>query len=206
MKKLNPICIVALTVAMIVSATTVWAAEQAFPIAVSIPAATAVTFTVSKVTGTTWATNNYNLEFGQLDFEPVNKIFTAPFYFAIDLGSNGTGAGVPDEIKLTYSESSNPNSVAGTGRRGLGYKSVVTVAKAIEDSADSVLHKVLLQKVGSIDALDKTSFVGGWPRVYVGIYDGNAKNSSGDADEELFTLEDAPGDYLGVLTITAIVN
>ncbi len=184
-------------------ATAVIADQGSFGINVNIKKSAAIQFVVSRVQGTTWTANNNDLNFGTLLYDGVNGIFYSPFYYAIDIGTTGDGAGQPDDISFSYTPGTNPNQ--GTTLGGLGVKGSLTVVKT-DGANDALLNKVLLSKVASIGTLDKSQFTGGWPRLYVGIWDGNPTTSTGDADEEVFTPADNPGDYSGILLVTAVVN
>ncbi len=205
MNRTKIVLIALIAVAAIALGVTAVTADQGnFPINVNIKKADAIAFVVNRVQGTTWTPATNELNFGQLLFDSVNGIFYSPFYYAIDVGVTGVGAGQPDDVSFSYTPGNNPN--LGTTLGALGVKASVTVVKALDGADDVEVDKVLLGKVASLGTLDKAQFTGGWPRLYIGIWDGNTATSTGDADEEVFTPADNPGDYAGILLVTAVVN
>jgi len=188
---------------LLLGATAGFADQGSFGINVNIQKSSAIQFVVSRVQGSTWTPATNALNFGQLLYDSVNGIFYSPFYYAIDIGTTGDGAGQPDDISFSYTPGTNPNQ--GTALGGLDVKGSLTVVKTDGDN-DTVINKVLLGKVAGIGTLDKSQFTGGWPRLYVGIFNGDPDNSTGDDDEEVFSPADNPGDYSGILLVTAVVN
>lgn len=204
MKKTKIIFIALIAVAAIALSVTATTADQgSFTISVDIKKADAIAFIVNRVQGKTWTPATNDLNFGQLLFDSANGVFYSPFYYAIDISVVG-GAGQPDDIALSYTEGNNPN-VNNRGRGGLGTKATLAVVKT-DGTTESVLIKKIMKKVGNISAMDKSLFNGGWPRLYVAIWDGNPETKLGDTEEQTFSALDTPGQYTGTLTVTAVVN
>lgn len=207
-KDVLTIMLVALIALTMVGAASA-ADTQNFAVSANVPAASGITFQVTEILANgTWTSNHpASLSFGTLQFDTTNNIFRPTKYFAIDLGVTTGGAGQPDNIQFVYTDGANdPNSVAGNGRGALGQKATLKVVKATAANVDyAVSSLVLLNNVTSIGSLDQSSFLGGWPRAYIGLYDGSDATLNA-AGWEVFTPADAPGDYLGVLEITATVN
>lgn len=201
-----------LTIALIgcvvlASAGLAMADSQDFTVSASVPFASGITFTITEILASgTWTDNHpVALNFGTLGYDSVNKIFFPTKFFAIDLGVSTGGAGKPDSIQMTYFDLDNPNDDAGNGLGGLGQKATLQITKATLDAGDfNVESKVLLSDVATLGTVMKDDFVGGWPRLYVGMYDGS--NPELHTGWEVFTADDAPGDYRGTLQITAVVN
>lgn len=173
---------------------------ETFTINANVPASTGASFAVSKVTGgefTPQASNNLN--FGELTLFPELGVFLAPFYYAIDVGGTG-GAGIPN-ISVEYTDTGAPTgAVANLGDRGtFSYASVVQ-----SGSGDIVTAKdgmSLSQANGLV--IDSTDLDGGFLRISVGTATGDPVLEEGDAVP--FNLGDAPGNYTGTLTLTAVV-
>jgi len=179
-----------------------------FTVTANIPRASGVTYTITEISVADGWTDNHptELNFGELDYDPLYGRFKPLRYFAIDLGVTAGGAGQPDNIQFAYDDLANPNADVANGRGGLGKKGTASVTKAVLDDDDvPVKSAVLLSQVASFGTLDKSSFVGGWPRVYIGLYDGSDEDLN-DAGWEIFTTADEPDDYIGVLTISATVD
>ena len=206
MKKIAALLMMVAIVAM--GADLSWANSQNFAVSATVPLASGVTFTVTEIQANgTWTQNHPNdLDFGTLDYDPENKIFRPTKYFAIDIGVIENGAGQPDNISFAYTEGANPNQAALNDRGGLGKKATVDVVKSTVENIDTaVKDKVLISQVASLGTIGKASFTNGWPRVYVGMYDGSS-TALNEAGWEVFTVLDAPGNYIGTLQITATVN
>ena len=130
-----------------------------------------------------------------------------PFFWAINIGSNG--AGNPD-IQIQYSDVSNPNDDAGNGREGLTAKGVLTALRIEQgddgDEGFDLFSGVLGDFTGTGQTIDdKPDLVNGYARLLVGLSAGEV-DDEGDpviAGAEPFTALDEPGNFSGQLTLTA---
>jgi len=191
------------------------AGAESFLVSAEVPSATGITYKVTEILGSIddeeedeWTENHpADLNFGMLKLDTENNIFLPVRYFAIDIGVAGEGAGKPHNIQFSYSDSaSHPNQLEGNGRGGLGKKATLQMTRATLEPKDyEVGDQSLLINVAALGTFSKTQFLDGWPRVYVGIYDGSDEDKNEDG-WEVFTADDAPGVYSGTLTITAVVN
>ena len=186
-----------------VSAGLAMADSATFGVSVTMPAATGVTFQATEIEadGTWTDIHPTSLNFGTLEYDSTYGIFRPTKYFVIDLGVEGGGGTVTD-VSFSYTEGINPNDAAGNGRGGLGKKGTLTVTKGVYQSDDVVLSPVTpLEDVAALGTFTAaTHFSGGWPRAYVGINDG-----ANPAVGEPFTTDDVADDYLGTLTVTAVI-
>lgn len=218
MKKRLVLMVLALFAVLVISGIDA-ANSETFFVSASVPKASGVVFTVTEIAADgTWpeedAPHPSDLIFGTLEFDPDDGIFRPLRYFAIDLGVTDGGVGSPDSVQVSYVDAiSNPNLVAGNGRGGLGKKATLQVTKAVLNNPDVPIgNPVILNNVASIGTLSKSNFAGGWPRLYVGIYDGNNDPDGNGIDNfddtgwEVFTTQDAHGHYTGTLTVSAVVN
>lgn len=188
-------------------------ANKTLSVSADIPLSTSVTYVITEISEDGEWTDNHpgGLNFGTLKFRPLYSIFTPERYFAIDMGAAVGGVGKPNNISFTYTEGNNPNATTGSGRGGLGKKGTLSVTKAGLDGDGNPVADVpvagptMLSTVASLGTLTKVQFVNGWPRVYVGIYDG-ASGVLKDAGAEVFTADDAAGTYSGILQITATIS
>ena len=208
MKKTGLLTMVFAVGFIFVAANAGMADSENFAVSANVPFASGVTFTVTEISAAgVWSdTHPANLDFGKLGYDSTYKIFRPTKYFAIDIGVALGGAGKPDSVQFEYADLANPNEEAANGLGGLGKKATLQVVKAKLVGADTIVgDKVLLSGAASLGTLSKTNFVDGWPRAYVGLYDG-VDATLNAAGWEVFTADDAPGDYMGNLKITAVVK
>jgi len=182
------------------------AAVVDFTVSASIPSASGVSIVATEVDS---QSNVFGGTVTALDFDPMTYnsglgIWLPDHYFAIDVGVTG-GAGSAN-VTVTYTEGSKP--VGQTN--GLGFKSTATFVKITGPEDDQVeaplaAHaKQLLKDLAGGEQLTGAELLGGFLRVYVGVFPGDdaAILSAGG---EPFTNADVAGDYDGTLTITATV-
>ncbi|HBR13991.1 MAG TPA: hypothetical protein DD723_00400 [Candidatus Omnitrophica bacterium] len=187
--------------------TVVFAVSTSFVVSASIPQATGVSISATKVLsdGNQWGASVTALDFDPMTLDSENGVWLPDHYFAIDVGATG-GAGSPD-VTVTYVEGAKP-----TGQtNGLGYKSIATFVKvtgATGNQTETELNahgpKKLLKDLSGEQITD-TEISGGFLRIYVGVFPGDDQDIL-DADGEPFTNSDKPGDYDGTLTITGTVS
>lgn len=175
--------------------------SETFTVSASIPSANSISFSAYKVNPATnafTAEPGLSLSFNPLGFDPVNKIYTAPYIFAIDITASG-GAGTPSTT-FTYTEGANPN---GTGH-GLGWKSEAAFVKVTGNTeANMGSHPKALLKDLSGDTVLAAQVAGGFLRVYLGLVSGNP--ASTPTGGEPFTNADQPGTYDGTLLVSATI-
>lgn len=193
-------------------APTAYAESVPFTVSAAVPAATGVQITATHVTA---ATNTFGPKVTALNFNPLSfipgptnniNIWLPDHYFAIDVGATG-GAGSPN-VTVAYTEGAKPAGQV----NGLGYKTLATFTKitggptpADQVQTDLVAHgpkKPLKNLIGAGEVINNSELTGGFFRVYVGVFPGDDAAVLAMGGEP-FTNGDKPGDYDGVLTITA---
>lgn len=183
------------------------AAQVSFTVSATIPAATGVSITATKITGTTWGSTVTALDFDPMTLDTDNGVWLPDHFFAIDVAATG-GAGAPD-VTAKYVEGSKPSGQT----NGLGYKSLATFVKVTgpdDDQTETQMtahgpKKPLKDLSGGGEQITDTEISGGFLRIYVGIFPGDDPDVTA-AGGEPFTNADQPGDYDGTLTITATVS
>jgi hypothetical protein len=206
MKKISLIVVGLCVLALVFAGSAL--ANKSLAVSADVPLSTTLTYTVTEILANGDWTDNHpaGLIFGTLKFDSEFGIFTPIRYFAIDMGVAVGGVGKPNNIQFSYSEGNNPNVAAATGLGGLGKKGTITVTKAVLDGDDVLIAgPKMLSQAATFGTLTKTQFIGGWPRIYVGINDGGNADLN-DAGAEVFTADDAAGTYNGILQITATIS
>jgi hypothetical protein len=193
-------------VSLFIFPATLVKAEQ-FIVTATLPAATGVTITATRVRTSDNVFQNTvtELNFDPLRFDPTNGIWVPDHYFAIDVGGTG-GAGSPN-VTVSYGNETSPAGQV----KGLGFKSSATFVKITGPSNSQTQTPLaahgpikLLKDLRGGEVVNGSELVGGFLRLYVGIYTGG--NSTLDAaGGEPFTNADRPGTYQGTLTVTAVV-
>lgn len=203
---------IVLSIAVVFGLTLVFAPankadEIDFLVSASIPAASGVSITATEVDS---ASNEFGNTVAALNFDPMNfnaqlGIWLPDHFFAIDVGVTG-GAGSVN-VTVTYTEGSKPNGQT----NGLGFKSIATFVKITgpqdnQVQTELVAHgpKKLLKDLAGGEQITGTELLGGFLRVFVGIFPGDDQDIL-DSGGEPFTNSDVPGSYDGTLTITATV-
>lgn len=191
-----------------VSTAALAASVGTFPIAVSIPAATSVTFNVAKVTGPVDKPffepnptgNNLNFD---VTYNTASNIYLANEFFAIDLAPDG--AATYSSITFGYSGQSNPSGQTD----GLGVKATMTPVKVV-GTTETALAGYGVPLGGTLPTITNAQVAGGFLRVYVGLATGQLIGGAGaDKDDPRipgsapFTAADKVGNYGGTLKITA---
>ncbi len=173
-----------------------------FPISVIIPAATSVTFKVSKVVGTEFTENGTNLDF-DVTYNTTANAYLANEYFAIDLAPNGAAS--YSSITFGYSGESKPVGQSD----GLGVKATMTPVKVV-GSAETALAGYGVPLGGTLPTITNAQVTGGFLRVYVGLATGELIGGTGaDRNDPKipgsvpFVATDKVGSYGGTLKITA---
>lgn len=180
------------------------AATTNFLVSVSVPSATGVSITPSKVDS---ATNDFSpvsgteLSFNPLVFRSDDQIYTPDHFFAIDVGVTG-GAGAPN-VTVAYTEGINQN----TPGKGLGWHAAATFIRVQETPENGIEEieltahgpKKLLKDLIS-ENISSAEISGGYLRIYAGVVTGDATTPDGGVP---FTNADKPGPYNGTLVVTA---
>jgi len=195
-----------------------------FTVSASVPQASAITMTVSKVTvnlagsvtsfvaqpaGTT------ALPFGTLTLNTATGTYldgpaSATYYWAIDLTPNGSGAGVAQPT-VTYTETSvlPTGQTAGLGQRaGVQFAKVVYVTSSTSNETPISGQHYMLSNLSGV-TVPYTGAIGGWMRMDVGLCTGNTSSANGVTDPTgcaPFTTSDLPATYSGTLAVTALVD
>ena len=184
--------------------TPIQAQQVPFTVQAQVPAASAATFTVSRVTPGNpevfTKVNTTNLDFGQLTLDTENGIFLPAFYWVIDVGSNG--AGRPD-LQVAYSDTSNPNGNLNNGK-GLGGRGTITYAEVVVNpdltQTVNVIRAESLAQSNTSGGVNENAFANGFLRLAVGLATGELDVEVGNAAP--FTTGDNPGNYAGTVTLT----
>lgn len=188
--------------------TTVTMADEVdFLVSATIPPASGVSIVATEVDA---ASNTFGPAVTELDFDPMAfnsqlGIWLPNHFFAVDVGVTG-GAGSVD-VTVTYAEGAKPVGQA----HGLGFKTTATFVKVTgpqnnQTETELAAHgpKKLLKDIAGGEHITGPELLGGFLRVFVGIFPGDDQSIIG-AGGETFTNADKPGDYDGTLTITATV-
>jgi hypothetical protein len=157
-----------------------------------IPPQNGLTVTVSKVVGTTWTTAS-SIDFGNLAYDTVNKIFTTAdgSYYAVDVGCNSNA---PDWT-ITHTVTSLVN-----GSENLDYNVNVTFMKQTSSTAGTQIGSVTSYAASNNKAFTKSQLTGGWLRVYYGIATGDTAKDGADVTPVGATK--TYGNYQGRVTFT----
>lgn len=177
------ICLVFAVVAF--CATSAWAgSSQIVPVTANVPVMTGgLSVTVVKIDG---KTNNWppkgtpsetSIDFGKLDWDPVNNIFLAASYYAVDIG-------VTDNTLSNWTVTHTHTSLEGAGGN-LDDKVNVVFMKQTSPTAYSELKKVSFAN-SDVPAFTKLALLGGWLRIYYGV-------GTGEIDQQTKLGKDAPG-------------
>ncbi len=178
-----------------------------FLVSATIPSASGVSIVATKVDS---ASNVFGATVTALNFDPMvfNSnlgIWLPDHFFAIDIGvTSGVGS---TNVTVKYTEGAKPNGQI----NGLGWKSTATFVKITgpennQVETDLISHgpKKLLRDLAGGEQFTGAELSGGFLRAYVGIFPGDDQTIL-DQLGEPFTNADVPGNYNGVLTITATV-
>ena len=183
-----------------------WAANsQTFTLSASVPLATSIGFTASRVAssgGAFTAVTGNALSFDPMTFQTAIGIWLPNHYFAIDVAPVG-GAGGTDVV-VTYTEGTNPNPVG----HGLGVKSTATFVKVVGTTETGLTAhgpKKTLSALSGEHVLP-AEITGGFLRVYLGIVAKDPAAVFPDPDNsEVFTTTDRAGTYTGTIVFTGTV-
>jgi hypothetical protein len=144
---------------------------------------------------------------GELVYDAVNGIWTAPTFFVIDFaGISAGGQPAPpiyNNVSLEFTETNNPNANGGrSGERGAGVGEKVTATVLQWNfTEEQFIQQVSQSSLGSIPDFHTEDVVDGTARVILAVADG-----SNPAVGLPFTNADLPGPYTGTLTITAVLD
>ncbi|MBF0478218.1 MAG: hypothetical protein HQL26_01920 [Candidatus Omnitrophica bacterium] len=151
-----------------------------------------------------WTTDiGPKLDFGILKFDDVNKVFYSNTSYVIEASNT---AGRPVTVTLSYKEGALP----GAATKGLGYRILATLQKAVYDTTqpgntkETNLATKALRNIPP--SIPKATLSPGWFRIYLGIWRGKADGSTPDSDLTFTTAADVTGDYSGTLTVSATTN
>lgn len=177
--------------------TSVCFAAVNVPITATVPQVNLMTVTISKVVGTTFTGGQTSMAFGTLVYNAANKIFTAPHYFAVDVGIISNAAW---QVALTKA-----SIISGTNN--LNSHVNVTFMKQTSSTAGTMIgSKLAFADAGAARTFNSTNFnpsAGEWLRIYYGL--GTGLKTGADADALTVTpvpAYKAQGLYTGSITLT----
>jgi len=198
------ISILVLGAAILLAGTLAFA--ENFTVSVNIPAANSATYLVYRITGpsdnqvwTPLTTTDLTFTTTLTDFPNGTSAFLANQFYAVDAFPSG-GAG-PVNIQINYVDVDKPaGQVDGLGKKG------TVSASEVYDVAGVATESPLLSKTSLIGSdgqtlLASTLVHSGFMRVYVGLANGQEAESVGVTP---FNPGDKAGDYIGILTLTAL--
>ena len=199
-----------------------------FVVSADIPEATGMVIDVTKIEyvdggSDIWLDEDVgtSINFGELDLgtfvdpvtDAVYRMFTSPYYYAIDVGVDGV---LPDSgmIQSSYVETLNPNALNPDpdNRGGLSTHATAVFAKVeiigydpvdgqIEEETALGVGKYLLGNLPS--GVSFNTIRGGWLRVYVGLVNKDPEADYPDPDAGIpFSPGDMGGLYEGTITLT----
>lgn len=150
--------------------------------------------TVSKIDADTdeWLQHGSSLpiDFGTLTLDTVNHIFTAAYYYAVDIGVNDNTGTV---WTVTHTRTDLKKDAANNLNNNVN---VTFMKQTTANPAGEELSNVSYANSNNV-AYTKTDLSGGWLRIYYGIADGS------DATGVVPIGTDKPaGTYSGSVTIT----
>ena len=189
------------------------AQTKTFTLSATVPAASGVSVSVSRVNAVTNVFTKLPdgitaLSFDPMKFDTTNNIYLPDHYFALDFGVSG-GAGVPD-LTVTYNEGKNPNGSS----NGLGYKATATFAKEVVESDGTTTETLLTAHGPKKRLIDlKSEHVASteissdaFPRIYLGIWTGGTNPPADPTNGQPFSNGDKAGKYTGSLVVTAVIR
>ena len=188
---------------LVAQAAPSFAVTKTYTLSASVPVATGVSFTASRVdavSGTFTTVSGTTLSFDPMVFNTTNQIWLPDHYFALDIAASG-GAGSTDAT-FTYAEGSNPNSPS----IDLGWKASATFVR-VNGTTETALTghgtggKRLLKDLNG-EHITPTELAGGRLRTYLGVNTGDTTTPTGG---EVFSNADRAGTYTGTLTISVTV-
>jgi len=154
-----------------------------------------MTVTISQIVGTTWTTlaSNTLMDFGTLSYNSTLGIYTAPHYFAVDVGVlNNSGS-----WSIQHTPSSIFNTTTGNTSQNLDGKINVTFMQQINATSDSPIANVSF--AGSNRAITNVNIPSGsWLRVYYGLGTGSGDNTGVTP----IVSSQTAGTYQGSVTLT----
>lgn len=182
------------------------AATTNFLVSASIPPATGVSISASKVdiaSGEFSPVAGNELSFNPMIFRSDTQIYTPDFFFAVDVGVTG-GAGTPN-VNVSYTEGLNPNDPG----KGLGWHAAATFIRVVQTG--SVIEEIELTSHGpkkllkdlASENITSAEIAGGYLRIYTGVLTGDKTTPTGGVP---FTNTDKSGTYNGTLVVTATVS
>ena len=163
-------------------------------VAAVIPQQSSLSVTVSKVTGTTW-TPVSSLEFGNLNYDEANGIFTSDSYFVVDVGilANSPSWSVKfDATSITNGSVNLDNNVN------------VTFMKQVTstDPGERIAYLSYADSKGK--SFVKNAISPGWLRIYFGIATGDPANPDAPGVSLLTVGTYTVGNYNGNINVTLI--
>lgn len=158
-----------------------------------IPAASALSVNVSKVTGTAWSPAA-SIDFANLVFDAQNNIFMGSCYYAVDVGITSNAA----NWQVKHETTSIVN-----GAEKLDENINVVFMKQLTDRDAIELLKVnFAESNGTV--FSKSQLTGGWLRIYYGIATGEVGKDAPNA-KPVGPLKTV-GNYQGTVKITLTEN
>jgi hypothetical protein len=176
------------------SAIFTFAAPVIIPVTATIPSMNNLTVSLAKAPagGGNW-TNASSIDFGTLNFDNINKVFTSNWYYAADVGTESNA-----DWTITHTRASINNVTLGANLDN--NVNVVFVKKGSGASNESQLDKVTFSNSTS-KSFVKSQFDGGyWLRIYYGVATGNVTTDAPGAKP--IGADKPAGRYDGTATIT----
>ena len=179
------------------------ATTATYTVSAIVPASSAVAINAYSITGSVKAAvSGTTLNLGPLAYNSSLGIYLPDHYFAIESGLT-SGAGTQD-VTVSYTEGSNPNSA--TTKGGLGTKvniafNMVT-GPTTEVGVAGHAKKLLKNIIATPEHITSAELGSNLLKVYVGVNTGDASTPTGG---EVISNLDKAGTYDGTLVVTATV-
>ncbi len=172
------------------------AATHTITVKATIPTLNGMTVTLSKVVGTTFTTqaDNTLMDFGTLTFDTVNSIFTAAYYFALDIGVLNNAAWT-----VQHTPSTIYNRTTGNTAQKLDSNINVSFFNQLTSTTANNIAKVSF--LNSARTVTSTNIATGWLRIYYGIGTGDPANPDNTGVTPILSTQPA-GNYQGSVTLS----
>ncbi len=151
------------------------AATHTINVTAEVPSSNGMTVTISRVVGTVFTELGANdtMDFGLLNLDPVNHIFTAPHYFAVEVGIDSNAA----SWSIAHTPSSIYNRTTGITSQNLDGNVNVTFINQTSDTTEVALPDNEKSFGASTKTYTNANFPTGWLRIYYGIGTGLGDNA-----------------------------
>lgn len=139
-----------------------------------VPTLQGMDVTINRIVGTTWTelTSNTLMDFTTLTYNSTLGIYTAPHYFAVDVGVlNNSGS-----WQIVHTPSSIFNTTTGNTAQNLNGNINVSFLRQITDTTSANIAAVSF--TNSLRTITPTNIPSGsWLRIYYGIGTGSGDNT-----------------------------